>query len=237
LIQRPPRLLIGSFALTRTPRCHHVSSVTPRNLHPGFEAQTRKPTTDGFEAQTTKPLASSVFHTRPLSMVLRTKPSNPRCRRVSDLPPSMMHSPSSLTRPTGLRQVPRCHRLHVDLANAVFITMYTCTRQCPKCQPPRLVTRPLGLLVQASRPPFTTPGPSARHVLLDLHLTIDYRLRVPHMHTTSQETCTHNFRHGRVSYHSTYFVDHIDNHSSQNEHIRVLINLVFAIYVIFFHIW
>jgi hypothetical protein len=141
----------------------------------------------------------------------------------------MTPSPSSLTRPTGLRQVPRRHRLHLDLTDAVFITMYTCTRQCPKCQPPRLVTQPLGPSVQASRLPFTTLGPSARHVLLDLHLAVDYRLSAPHLHTTSQETCrTHSFHHGRVSHHSTYFVDHIDNHSSQNEHIRVLVSLVFA---------
>jgi hypothetical protein len=72
-------------------------------------------------------------------------------------------------------------------------------------------------------------GPSARHVLLDLHLTVGYRLRAPHLHNTSQETChTQGFRQGRVSHHSTYFVDHIDNHS-QNEHTRVLVNLVFAI--------
>jgi hypothetical protein len=122
----------------------------------------------------------------------------------------------------------RRHRLHLDLADAVFITMYTCTRRCPKCQPPWLVTWPLGPSVQASRPPFTTPGPSARHVLLDLHLAVDYRLRAPHLHTTSQDTCTHSFRHGRVSHHSTYFVDHINNHSLQNEHTRVLVNLVFA---------
>jgi hypothetical protein len=125
--------------------------------------------------------------------------------------------------------VPRRHRLHLDLADAIFITMYTCTRRCPKCQPPRLVTRPLGPSVQASRPPFTTLSPSARHVLLDLHLAVDYRLRTPHLYTTSQETCTHSFRHGRISYHSTYFVDHIDNHSSQNEHTRILVNLVFAV--------
>jgi hypothetical protein len=73
-------------------------------------------------------------------------------------------------------------------------------------------------------------GPSAWHILLDLHLAVGYRLRAPHLHNTSQETCrTQGFRQGRVSHHSTYFVDHIDNHSSQNEHTRVLVNLVFAI--------
>jgi hypothetical protein len=76
-------------------------------------------------------------------------------------------------------------------------------------------------------------SPSARHVLLDLHLTVGYRLRAPHLHNTSQETCrTQGFRQGRVSHHSTYFVDHIDNHSSQNKHTRVLVNLVFANFLV-----
>jgi bisphosphoglycerate-independent phosphoglycerate mutase (AlkP superfamily) len=53
--------------------------------------------------------------------------------------------------------------------------------------------------------------------------------RAPHLHNTCPETCrTQGFRQGRVSHHSTYFVDHIDNHSSQNEHTRVLVNLMFA---------
>ena len=108
--------------------------------------------------------------------------------------------------------------------------MSSCTCRCPKCQPPRLVTRPLGPSVQTLRPSFTAPGLSARHVLLDLHLAVDHRIRAPHLHNTSQKTCrTHSFRHGKVSHHSTHFVDHIDNHSSQNEHTRILVNLVFAL--------
>jgi hypothetical protein len=72
-------------------------------------------------------------------------------------------------------------------------------------------------------------GPSARHVLLDLHLAVSYRLCTPHLHNTSQETCrTQGFHQGRVSHHSTYFVDHIDSHSSQNKHTKVLVNLVFV---------
>jgi len=43
----------------------HVSSVPPRNLYPGFEAQTREPTTDDFEAQTTKSAVTSVLYTCP----------------------------------------------------------------------------------------------------------------------------------------------------------------------------
>jgi hypothetical protein len=97
------------------------------------------------------------------------KPPNPRCRRVSDLPPSMTPLPSSLTRLTGLRQVPRCHRLHLDLADTVFITMYTCTRQCPKCQPLRLVTRPL---VPRSKPHVRpSPLPVRRHGTSSLTFT------------------------------------------------------------------
>ena len=42
VIRRPPRLLTSSFASTRTPRCHHVSSFQHWNLRPGFEAQTRE---------------------------------------------------------------------------------------------------------------------------------------------------------------------------------------------------
>jgi hypothetical protein len=101
--------------------------------------------------------------------------------------------------------------------------MSSCTCRCPKCQPLRLVTRPLGPSVQASRPSFTAPGPSTRHVLLD------HRIQAPYLYNTSQETCrTHSFRHDRVSHHSTYFVIYINNHSSQNEYARVLINLVFT---------
>jgi hypothetical protein len=102
-------------------------------------------------------------------MVLRTKPPNPSCQRVSDLSPSMTPSPSSLTRPTGLRQVLRRHRLHLDLADAVIITMYTCTRRCPKCRPPRLVTRPL---VPRSKPHVCpSPRPVRRYDTSSLTFT------------------------------------------------------------------
>jgi len=55
------------------------------------------------------------------------------------------------------------HIRRLDSVNTVT-PMYTCTCRCPRCQPPRLVTRPPGPSVQASRPSFTAPGPSARHV-------------------------------------------------------------------------
>jgi hypothetical protein len=89
-----------------------------------------------------------------------------------------------------------------------------------------------GLLVPLSKPhvrPSPLPVRRRGTYLLDLLLAIDHRLQAPHLHNTSQETCrTHSFRHGRVSHHSTYFMDHIDEYSSQNKHIRVLVNLVFA---------
>ena len=62
-------------------------------------------------------------------------------------------------------------------------------------------------------------------------LAANYRLRTPHLHTTSQETCTHSFRHGRVSNRLNLFVDHVDQSliTQKHEHTRVLVNLVFAI--------
>jgi len=87
------------------------------------------------------------------------------------------------------------------------------------CQPPRLVTRPLGPSFQVSRSLFTALGPSAWYSLLDLLLAVDHRLWAPHQHTTSQETCrTHSFRHGNVSYQLNLFVDHVDNHSHKMHH-------------------
>jgi hypothetical protein len=111
-IQRPPRLITSSFTSTWTPWCRYVLSVPARNLRPGFEVQTCKPGTNGFEAQTTKPAP----------MVLRMKPPNPRCWRVSDLRqawrlclPSLLDPPASA----------KCHDtiiLHLDLIDAIFIT-------------------------------------------------------------------------------------------------------------------
>jgi hypothetical protein len=79
----------------------------------------------------------------------------------------------------------------------------------------------LGLQVLRPKPHVRpSPLPVHRHStsLLDLHPAVDHRLRAPHLHNTSQETCrTHSFRHSRVSHHSTFFVNHVDNHSSQNK--------------------
>ena len=76
------------------------------------------------------------------------------------------------------------------------------------------------LLVLQSKP-HVRPSPLQVHrhdtSLLDLHLTVDHRLRAPQLNTTSQETCrTHSFRHGNISHQLNLFVDHVDNHSSQN---------------------
>jgi hypothetical protein len=186
-IRRPPRLLISSFASTRTPRCCHVPSIPPWNLRPGFETQTRKPATDGFEAHTCPP---------PLDT----------CHRH---PQSAGHQVlwASLD----------LYVLRLDSVNTVT-PMYTCACRCPRCQPPQLVTRSPGLSIQASRSPFTALSPSTRHV----STWPSPRRRSPPPSSTpaqySQETChTHSFCHGRVSHHSTFFVDHVDNHSSQNE--------------------
>jgi hypothetical protein len=78
-----------------------------------------------------------------------------------------------------------------------------------------------GLLAPQSKP-HVRPSPLIVHrygtSLLDLHPAVDHHLRAPYLHNTSQETCrTHSFRHGRVSHHSTFFVDNLDNHSSQNK--------------------
>ena len=77
-----------------------------------------------------------------------------------------------------------------------------------------------GYLVRQSKP-HVRPSPLQVHrhgtSLLDLHLAVDHRLRAPQLNTTSQETCrTHSFRHGNVSHQLNLFVDHVDNHSSQN---------------------
>jgi hypothetical protein len=145
VIRRPPRPSWDSFASTRTPRCHHVSSIPPRNLCPGFEAQTRKP-----------------VH----PMVLRTKPSNRSWVAYS------IRVPRNSTRVTAVLDWPSAKSSwapldsnvrRLDSVNTVT-SMYTCACRCLRCQPPQLVTRPPSPLVQASRLFFTALGPSARHV-------------------------------------------------------------------------
>src|SRR5579859_7600145 len=100
-------------------------------------------------------------------MVLRPKPPNRSTHVTTDLDhPSrqVVQAPSSACAPAILSQSTRS-------------LPCSCARRCPKCQPLRLATRRSGPLVQASRPPFTAPGPSARHVLLGLHLAVGFRIR------------------------------------------------------------
>jgi len=120
-----------------------VPSVPPRNLRPGFEANPAKPSPGGFEAQPTKPprVAYSI-----------------RVPRHSTRVTSVLNCPGAKSSRASLD----LHVSHLDSVNMVT-PMYTCACRCPRCQPPRLVTRPPGPSVQASRPSFTTPGPSARH--------------------------------------------------------------------------
>jgi hypothetical protein len=177
---------------------------------------------DGFEDETTKP-----------PMLTRVRP-----------PPSLTPSPSFLTWPSGLRQVPRRHRPPSWLDWRRL--RHPCTLALVDVPDVSHRGWSPGLLVPRSKPHVRpSPLPLYRHdtSLLDLLLAVDHRLRAPHLHNTSQETCRiHSFRHGRVSHHSTYFVNHIDNHSSQNEHTKVLVNLVFAFIMVYsaissFEVW
>jgi hypothetical protein len=188
-IRRPPRLLTGSFASTRTPWCHHVPSVPPRNLCPGFEAQTRKPVTDGFEAQTTKPAP----------MVLRTKPPNPAdgfedettkppiLTRVRP-PPSLTPSPSFFTWPSSLRQGPRHHRPPSWLDRRRL--HHPCTLALVDVSDVSHRGWSPGLLVPRSKP-HVRPSPLLVHrhgtSLLDLLLAVDHCLRAPHLHNKPRD--------------------------------------------------
>jgi hypothetical protein len=149
----------------------------------------------------------------PPPMVLRLKPPNPLMSSVLHMRPPPLDTCHRRPRPAGTpsplslaRPARSPSRLGQHRHSHVFLhlSMSATAASHPAS----------GSSVQASRPSFTALGLSARHVLLDLHLAIDHRIRAPHLHNTSQETCRiHSFRHARVSHHSTYFVDHIDNHS------------------------
>jgi hypothetical protein len=81
-IRQPSRPSWDSFASTRTPRCRHVLSVLPRNLRPGFEAQTTKLPT------------SSVLHPRPPPLDMCPRRPWPAVRQV-------LLNPAQLARPTS----------------------------------------------------------------------------------------------------------------------------------------
>jgi hypothetical protein len=144
------------------------------------------------------PLTSSVLHTRP--------------------PPRRVSPPSSTGRPPSPPES-RSTRTSAVLTRSIWSLSYTLA----------LVDVPdvshhdwsPGFLVHWSKP-HVCPSPLPVHQhgtsLFNLHLTVDHCLRTPQLHNISQKTCcTYSFRHDRVSHHSTFFVDHVDNHSSQNE--------------------
>jgi hypothetical protein len=145
----------------------------------------------------------------PPPMVLKPKPPNPLGSSVLHTRPPPLDTGHHRPRPAGrwvLWAPLDLHVLRLDSVNTVTL-MYTCACRYPRCQPPRLVTRPPGPSVQASCPPFTAPDLSARHV----STWPSPRRRPPPLHA-----CT------------TQAKRHVDNHSSQNEHTRVLVNLVFT---------
>jgi hypothetical protein len=131
-----------------------------------------KPATDGFEAQTTKPSASSVLHTRPRHSTRVTtltgrppSPPEPRSTRTSAV----------LTRST--RSLP-CILALVDVPDVSYCG-WSPDLLVPQSKPHVRLSL---LLVHWHNTS-----------LLELHLTVDHCLRAPHLHTTSQETCS---RHG-----------------------------------------
>jgi hypothetical protein len=113
------------------------------------------------------------------------------------------------------------HVLHLDSVNTVS-PIYTSLVNVPDVS--HRGWSP-SLLVPRSKPHVRpSPLPIRRHdtSLLDLHLTVEHRLQAPHLQNISQETYPiHSFRYGSVSHYSTFFVDYIDNYSSQ-EHILTL---------------
>jgi hypothetical protein len=147
-----------------------MSSVPPRNLHLGFEAQTLKPATDGFETQTTKPAREE-----------RTPYASPAARHVS--PPSSTGQPPKSSEPRST-------------CTSSVLTRSTRSLPCTlaPADVPDVSHRSWlpGLLVPQSKPHVRpSPLPVRRYgtSLLDLHLAINHRLRASHLHTTSQETC------------------------------------------------
>jgi hypothetical protein len=146
-----------------------VPSVPPRNLRPGFETQTRKPATDGFEAQTTtrSRVAYSICFPRHLTRVTAVLDRLP----AKSSEPCSTYTSSVLTRST--QSLP-CTLASVDVPDVSHRGWSS------------------GLLVPQSKPHIRPSQLSVRRhgiSLLDLHLTVFHRLRAPHLHTTSQETC------------------------------------------------
>jgi len=159
-----------------------------------------EPAIGGFEGQTTKLAASSVLDTCPLP--LDTCHHRPRSVGPPSLPkPRSTHTFTVLTWST--RSLP-CTLALVDVLDVSHCGWSP------------------GLLVCQSKPhihPLALQVHRHNTSLLDLHLAVDHRVRAPHLHTTSQETCCiPNLQsQQRLVINSILVMDHVDNHSSQNE--------------------
>ena len=141
---------IGRPPLFASPRRNLYDSVMccpvpPRNLRSGFEAKPVKPSPDGFEAPPTKP-SRVAYSIRALRHSTRITAVLYRLATMSSEPLLDLH----------------VHRL--DSVNMVTPPCTLALVNVPRCQPPWLVLRRSSPSVQASRPSFTAPGPSARHV-------------------------------------------------------------------------
>jgi hypothetical protein len=88
-----------------------------------------------------------------------------------------------------------------------------------------------GLLVPRSKP-YVHPSLLSVHrhgtSLLDLHLTVDHRLRAPHLRTTSQEICCTTPTHAMVSSPTQPKMQVMLTIIHHNRSTRTYINLVFA---------
>ena len=115
-----------------------------------------------------------------------------------------MAPPSSTARMPSLPEPPLdLHNRRLDLVNTVTPCILALVN-VPRHQSPQLVARPPGPSVQAQHPSFTAPGPSAR-TRMTFTFAADHCLRLPRLHTTSQETrCT------------TQLTQSVDNHSSSS---------------------
>ena len=175
----------------RQPRSEAISPMPPRVVRPHRDLR------PGLRPKPVKPAASSVLHT-----LLR---HSTRVTAVLDRPARQVLLSLARLASTVLTWSTRSLPCTLALVDVPDVSHYSWSP---------------GLLVHQSKP-HVRPSPLQVHQhgtsLLDLHLAVDHRLRAPQLNTTSQETClTHSFRHGNVSHQLNLFVDHVDNHSSQN---------------------
>jgi hypothetical protein len=133
------------FALTQLLWFCHVSPHSSSKPSPGFW---------GPNLETIHP------------MVLRPRPPN-HPQVVLHMLPSQHDMCHLCPRPLGHQVFQSSLDLHVCHLDSVNMVTPPCTLALvgvPRCQTLRLVTQPPSLSVQASRPSFTAPRPSARHV-------------------------------------------------------------------------